>query len=401
MQLPPLPLAGEGASVLPVPLTPAFLSDPALIAVLDALPSARLVGGCVRDAIAGVPSSDIDLATPEPPEQVVRALAAAGLKSAPTGLAHGTVTAISDHRGFEVTTLRRDVATDGRHAEVAWTDDWQEDAARRDFTMNAMSMTRDGTIYDYFDGARDLAAGQVRFVGEPSQRIAEDYLRIPRFFRFHARYGHGTPDPAALDAIRAGVPGLARLSPERVWGELKRIFATAEPLAAVRLMAELGVLDALLPGADPARLDRLLATEAPPDSLLRLAAVRPRLAELAEPLRMSLSERDRLLAWDGPAPAPDMDDDALRRLLADAPAGSVAGRAWLAGHAMTDRLAALPRPVFPVEGRDVVQLGIPSGPAVGAHLRAVRAWWMAGGCRADRAACLDELRAELARAAPG
>ena len=384
---------------------PAFLSDPALQAVLAALPGARLVGGCVRDAIAGRAVADVDLATPSPPDEVTLALQAAGLRTVPTGLDHGTVTAVSGGRGFEVTTLRRDKTTDGRHAQVAWTTDWQEDAARRDFTMNAMSMLPDGAVFDYFGGVADLHAGRVRFVGDPAARIAEDYLRILRFFRFHARYGHGDPDPAALEALRNGVPGLARLSPERVWSELKRILTTADPRGALRLMAGLGVLMAVLPYAlDLAHLDRLVQADGPPDPLLRLAALVPGAGlDLAARLRMSVAERDRLLALAGPPPEPGMDDDALRRLLADAPPGALPGRAWLVGNAgptwdaLRARLAALPRPVFPLEGRDALALGVPPGPAVGELLRAVRAWWLDGGCRANAAAC----RAELARRLAG
>jgi len=392
---------------------PAFLSDPALLAVLAALPGARLVGGCVRDAIAGRAVADIDLATPQPPDAVTRALQEAGLRAVPTGLDHGTVTAVSGGRGFEVTTLRRDQETDGRHAQVAWTADWQEDAARRDFTMNAMSMLPDGAIYDYFGGVADLRAGRVRFVGDPAARIGEDYLRILRFFRFHARYGHGDPDPAALEALRDGVPGLGRLSPERVWSELKRILATPDPRGAVQLMADLGVLPAVLPGPfDLACLDRLLRAGAPSDPLLRLAGLERSSAssevpgarvELAARLRMSVAERDRLTALAGPPPDPGMDDDALRRLLADAAPGALIGRGWLAGDAgpewsaLRTRLAALPRPVFSLEGRDALALGVPPGPAVGELLCAVRAWWMDGGCRAGAAAC----RAELARRVAG
>ena len=384
---------------------PAFLADPALQAVLSALPDARLVGGCVRDAIGHRPVADVDLATPSPPDAVVQALQAAGLRAVPTGLGHGTVTAVSGGRGFEVTTLRRDKATDGRHASVDWTGDWREDAARRDFTMNAMSMLPDGAVFDYFDGVADLRAGRVRFVGEPAARIAEDYLRILRFFRFHARYGHGEPDPAALEALRGGVPGLSRLSPERVWSELKRILATSDPRGAVRLMADLGVLPAVLPGVlDLARLDRMVEAGGPADPILRLASLAPGAGlELASRLRMSVAERDRLVALAGPPPAPGMDDDALRRLLADAPPGALLGRAWIAGdasgewQALRDRLTALPRPVFPLEGRDALALGRPAGPAVGELLREVRAWWMDGGCRAAAAAC----RAELARRVAG
>ena len=381
---------------------PDFLTDPALLAVLGALPGARLVGGCVRDALAGRPVADVDLATPDPPERVARRLEAAGLRAVPTGLEHGTLTAVSGGHGFEVTTLRRDVETDGRHATVAWTADWREDAARRDFTMNAMSMLPDGVVHDYFGGLDDLRAGRVCFVGEAAARIAEDTLRVLRFFRFHARYGRGAPDPAALAALRDGAVGLGRLSPERVWSELKRILATPDPTGAVALMAELGVLAAALPeGADPARLARLVAAGAPADPMLRLAALLdggP--AALAARLRLSVEERTALLGLRAsPAPSVAMDDAALRRLLADTAPALLTGRAWLAGvgEALAPRIAALGRPVFPLEGRDALALGVAPGPAVGALLRRARAWWMAGGCVADADAC----RAELARLVPG
>lgn len=383
---------------------PDFLSDPALAPVLAALPEARVAGGAVRDTLAGRPVADIDLATPRHPDQVIAALTQAGIRAVPTGIGHGTVTAVSGGRGFEVTTLRRDVQTDGRHAVVAFTDDWREDAARRDFTMNALSMTRAGAVFDYFGGIPDLHAGAVRFVGDPATRIAEDYLRILRFFRFHARYGSGSPDAAAVAAIRAGVPGLARLSAERVWSELARILAAPDPRGAVALMAGLGVLAAVMPeGADPARLARLVAAGAPADPVLRLAALLtgdP--AAFAARLRLSTAEHDRLVALrDAPLARPDADDPALRRLLADTDAALLLDRVWLAGgtgpewDALRARLASMPRPVFPLEGRDVLALGLPPGPQVGALLRAVRAWWLEGGCGADAASC----RAELARAA--
>ena len=383
---------------------PGFLSDPALVPVLEALPEARIAGGAVRDTLAGRPVADIDLATPRRPDQVIAALTAGRIRAVPTGIDHGTVTAVSGGRGFEITTLRRDVQTDGRHAVVDFTEDWRADAARRDFTMNAMSMTRDGAIFDYFGGIADLHAGLVRFVGDPATRIAEDYLRILRFFRFHARYASGPPDMAAVAAIRAGVPGLARLSAERVWSELTRILATPDPRVAVALMAELGVLSAVIPeGADPTRLSLLVAAGAPADPLLRLAALLtgdP--AALAARLRLSIAERDRLLALrHAPLVPPDADDDALRRLLADTDPAVLLDRTWLDGAdgpdwaALRARLARMPQPVFPLEGRDVLALGLPPGPHVGALLRAVRDWWLQGGCRADATAC----RAELARQA--
>ena len=226
-------------------MRPGFLAEPAVRAVLGALPGSRVVGGAVRDAVLGLPVADVDVASPWEPARVMAALRAAGLDVRPTGLAHGTVTAISAGRGFEVTTLRRDVATDGRHAVVAFTDDWRADAARRDFTMNALSLTPEGELFDYFGGVADAREGRVRFVGEAAARIAEDYLRVLRFFRFYARYGREAPDAPTRLALRAGRTGLARLSAERVRHELLGLLAAPDPRAAVALMAELGVLDAV------------------------------------------------------------------------------------------------------------------------------------------------------------
>ncbi len=379
---------------------PAFLSDPAVGAIFDALPHARIVGGAVRDALIGRAVADIDLATPDTPDAVAAALARSGIRCVPTGLDHGTQTAVVNGRGYEITTLRRDVETDGRHAVVAFTDDWREDAARRDFTINAMSMTRDGAVFDYFGGQADLRAGIVRFVGDAATRIAEDYLRILRFFRFFARYG-GTPDPAAIDAIREAVPGLAGLSVERVWSEVSRILAAPEPVATIVLMAQLGVLAAVLPeGTSVPNLARLVQAAAPADPILRLAALLTGGAsDLALRLKLSAAERDRLLAIRQPnVLTPEADDDALRRALADVEPAVLLDRLWLAGGgapgwaALRDRLAAMPRPVFPLEGRDVLALGVPPGPEVGVRLRAVRAWWWHRGCQDSAEACRAELR---------
>ncbi len=372
----------------------AFLSDSGLAAVWGALPGARVVGGAVRDAIAGRPVTDIDLATPQPPDTVLAALAAAGLRGVPTGLPHGTVTAIADGRPFEVTTLRRDIATDGRHATVAFTDDWLADAARRDFTINAMSVDRAGRLHDPFGGRADLAAGQVRFVGDARARIAEDYLRALRFFRFHARYGLGAPDAETLVAVAEAVPGLARLSPERVWSELKRILAADRPTAALAAMRDTGLLGAVLPEAVQVRVDHL-----PPDPLLRLAALLDGqtldIETLAGRLRLSGAERDHLVALLGPAPAEDANEAELRRALADAPAETLDARIRLAQgtEALRRRLAAIEAPVFPLQGRDLVAAGVPAGPAVGGLLRILRASWRQGGCVAGRDALLAELAA--------
>jgi poly(A) polymerase len=384
----------------------AFLADPALAQVWDALPDARVVGGAVRDAMLGLPVQDIDLATPQTPEAIVAALERAGLRAIPTGIAHGTVTALADHRGFEVTALRRDVATDGRHATVAFTDDWLADAARRDFTINAMSMDRSGRLYDPFDGNADLAGGKVRFVGDPRQRIAEDFLRVLRYFRFLARYGREPPDPATRAALAEAVPGLCRLSAERVWSELKRILAAPDPLEALRLMQFLGILDAVLPKAtDFARLERLLhpSHPGPPEGaeespLLRLAALLPALPQnFAERLRLSGAEAERLaalLAETPPLPEPASDDD-IRRALADVDREVLVDRVRLAGGSpdLLRRVQAMPQPKFPLQGRDLVASGMPPGPEIGRLLARLRDWWLQGGC----VATAEELHHELAR----
>ena len=233
-----------------------WLVEPDTIRLVEALRAGggamRFVGGCVRDTIRGGAHDieDIDVATPDPPDVVMRRLAAAGLRGLPTGIAHGTVTALSGARRFEVTTLRRDVETDGRHARVAFTDDWREDAARRDFTMNAMSADPDGLVHDYFGGREDLAAGCVRFVGDPAARIAEDRLRLLRFWRFHARFGRGAPRAEERAACRAAAPGLSLLSGERVRDEMLKLLAAADPAPSVADMAQDGILAAAL-GAGP------------------------------------------------------------------------------------------------------------------------------------------------------
>jgi poly(A) polymerase len=379
--------------------TPAFLSEPALAALLDLLPEARVVGGAVRDTLAGRPLVDIDLASPLTPETVMERLAAAGVKAVPTGLSHGTVTAVLPGRAVEITTLRRDVETDGRHAIVAFTDDWREDAARRDFTINAMSMARDGQVFDYFGGMDDLAAGRLRFVGDPAERVAEDYLRVLRFFRFFARYGGVEPDDTTRSALRDAAPRLAALSVERVWHELFRILSAPDPVASVVLMRQLDVLAAIMPeGADVSALTRLVTRGAPVDPLLRLSALLTGdVLAFVTRLKVSLAQRDRLVALRrAPLATPGSDDATLRRLLADTPADVLVDRTWLSGgddrawDVLRGRLRSLPKPVFPLEGRDVVALGIPQGPRVGEVLRAVRTWWLADGCEADAGACRNE-----------
>lgn len=385
-----------------LPPAPCWLAEGPAARVLETLPGARAVGGAVRDWLAGLPVADIDIASPFPPEQAMRRLRAAGLRVVPTGLAHGTVTAIAEGTPIEVTTLRRDVETDGRHAVVAFDADWREDAARRDFTINAMSLDRAGQLFDHFGGRPDLALGRVRFVGDPARRISEDRLRALRWFRFHARYGKGAPDAAALAAIAAAAAELPRLSAERIWGELKRILTAPDPRPALALMERTGVRAVILPeGLDPAALDRLHQAGAPAEPLLRLAAALPPgtdIAGLAARLRLSNAEAESLAALRAPpAPQPDDPSGTLRRLLADTPADTLVARSFLAQagdpapwQELRAKLAAMEPPAFPLRAADIA---LPPGPRLGAALAAMRAHWLAGGCIEDRAT----LAAEAAR----
>ncbi|MCE2577111.1 CCA tRNA nucleotidyltransferase [Gluconacetobacter entanii] len=381
-----------------------------LARIWDVLPDARLVGGAVRDLLCGRAVTDMDLATAVPPSDVMARLRAAGIRVVPTGLVHGTVTAVIDGRPHEITTLRRDVQTDGRHAQVAWTDDWREDAARRDFTINAMSCDRAGVVHDPFGGQADLAAARVRFVGDARARITEDALRILRFFRFNARYGGDVPDAEAMAAATALAPMVERLSVERIWSELRRILAGPRVAETLALMEHAGVLARILPeGYDLSRLGRLLACDGPVDPLLRCAALfAGDVAEIAQRLRLSRADgRFMLAVRDGTAPHPGMTAHDIARMLAADPAEILIARAWLRqAHelgrpdarwdGLRDAIARTPRPVFPLAGRDVVAAGCTPGPRVGEVLEQVRQWWLAGGCEAARAACLAHLRQVLA-----
>jgi poly(A) polymerase len=384
---------------------PAFLATGTAAAVLAALPGARAVGGCVRDTLAERPVHDVDIAAPLPPDAIAERLRAAGLKVFETGLKHGTVTAVLNHVPVEVTALRRDVVTDGRHAEVAWTTDWREDAERRDFRFNAMSCDAAGNLWDYFGGREDLAAGRVRFVGDAATRLREDFLRALRFFRFWARYGRGAPEPSALEAIRDAIPGLvARIAPERIWMELKRLLEAPDPLPALRLMREIGLLEAVLPESDEFYgLARLVERGAPADPLLRLAAlIGPgAVPGLAQRLKLSGEERATLSVL---TTVSDKFPDP-RAWLADRPRARAIGELWIAeARDGVDRaglraaVAAMEQPVFPLQGRDLLALGLPAGPQVGRLLAVLREWWLAGGAIADREACLAELRKRLGAA---
>lgn len=383
-----------------------WLADLEVARVMEALAGggrpARFVGGCVRDALHDptIDTTDLDIATPERPERVMKLVAAAGFRPLPTGLRHGTVSIVRKERRFEITTLRRDVATDGRHAVVEFTDDFAADAARRDFTINAMSCEADGTLHDPVGGRLDLAAGRVRFVGDPARRIAEDYLRILRFFRFHARFGWGEPNRAALAACAAAAAGIDGLSGERVRQELWLILAHGEPLRALEPMATADVLDRVIPG--PLRLDALSSGELAPDPLLRLAALlRPaakeRLEAMAERLRLSNHERERLLAL-VTEELPRGDDRAQRRALhrlgaelysdlvrLDLAAGTSGAAEGRHRFALAKRWEA---PSFPLTGADLLALGVPEGREVGRILGRVRRAWEESDFALDRAACL-------------
>jgi poly(A) polymerase len=376
-----------------------WLNAPATRAVIAALEAvggpdcARFVGGCVRNALIGEPVADVDIATTLKPEETATAVLAAGLKAVPTGIAHGTVTAVAERRPFEITTLRRDVSTDGRNATVAFTDDWAEDAARRDFRLNALYADADGQVFDPTgEGVADALAGRIVFVGDPETRIREDFLRILRFFRFQAWYGRGEPDAAGLDACRGLAPDMTRLSAERVSSELMKLLAAPDPRAAVRAMSVTGVLERILPEGrltpsfdlavdqtvDP--VVRLMMLLPPGEAVAREAAVRLRLSNavrdrlafaalaLAD-VRLSMSDREaRAALYRHGAQA---FSDAIRRRGAEAPDEAPDMHHQLA------MAEAWTRPSLPVGGRDVARLGVEPGPETGRLLKAFEEAWIA------------------------
>ena len=400
-----------------------WMVEPATLAVLAALSAggveARFVGGAVRDALLGRPTpgwsprADIDIATSAPPERVIELLQKSGIKVVPTGLAHGTVTAIAGTppRHFEITTLRRDVETYGRRARVAFDADWAADAARRDFTINAIYLAPDGTIHDPVGGLADLRERRVRIVGDPATRITEDVLRLLRYYRFEGRFGSESGDPQARAACRAAAHLLPSLSPERVAQELVRLLDLPDPIAVLRMMEGDGVLAVILPEAR--RLDRLqkiIAIEPDLDPLRRLAALMEvdgqRAVALAVRLRFSNAWRERLHGLAVPWPVdPSGDLRVQRRALYRLGTERYRDLALLLaaeGAMGRERLAELlalagdwTPPRFPLAGGDITALGIPPGPRVGRLLAAVHEWWEAGDFTADRALCVAYLK-ELA-----
>jgi len=347
----------------------------------------RYVGGAVRDALLGHPVSDLDLATVLLPDEVSRRVRDVGFKAVPTGIAHGTVTAILPTGPVEVTTLRRDVATDGRRATIAFTEDWREDAARRDFTINALSADPlDGRIHDYFGGLDDIRVGLVRFIGDPLERIAEDHLRILRFFRFHARFGQGPPDPAGLSACTARANDLMALSRERIAQEMLKLLAVFDPVPTVRLMVDHAILAPVLPEIDRdgvARLERLVAHERAygGDALRRLAALLPADPMLAEQVgaRLKLSNAQRKRLGSAAEPGPPAPARALAQAIGIEQARD---RILLRSADPDEAMAALEGwtvPRLPIGGGALVELGLSAGPEVAATLQAVERQWVEEG----------------------
>ena len=375
-----------------------WVTAPAPRAVMAALDGqGYFVGGCVRNALLGTAVADIDIATPLVPQAVVERLEAAGLKAVPTGLQHGTITAVVEGEGIEVTTFRTDIETDGRRAIVHYTTDMAEDAARRDFTMNALYADAEGYVIDPLGGLPDLLARQVRFVGHPEDRIREDYLRILRFFRFHAWYGDDLDAEglAACAALAEGIDGLAR---ERVGWEFRKLLSAPDPAPALGSMAATGVLTRCLPGAEATALAPLIDAEErarrTADWLARLAAIGG--DDPASRLKLSRAERTALervsaaLAEDRPAVA------AYRHGVEAAERAALIRAAATGGDALADSQAIAQGAIaeFPLVAADLLALGHAPGPALGAALKAAEARWIESGFRLDKAALLAQLPAK-------
>jgi poly(A) polymerase len=400
-----------------------WMTTPATIAVLDALEAeggpdcARFVGGCVRNTLVGRPVDDLDIATILTPDRVTKALKKAGIRAVPTGIEHGTVTAVSKHVPHEITTLRRDVSTDGRRATVAFTTDWNEDAQRRDFTLNALYARRDGSIFDPTGhGVADTKSGRIVFVGDPEQRLVEDHLRNLRYFRFYAWFGKGKPDPAAVAACAKLKDSIDALAVERISKELLKLLAADDPRAAVRLMAETGVLDVVLKlPVNLARFEALVDIELDQlfecDPVLRLAALLPddQVAALALATRLRLSnlDRDRIVAALAPTPVLKswMSPREIRRDIYRSGQALFRDRAKLAWAASARTAATMQwrglialaegwtPPQLPLTGQDILAAGVPRGPLVGQVMQEVEAWWIDHDFLDDKLSVIEKLKA--------
>lgn len=365
---------------------------------------ARFVGGCVRNSVMGRPVDDIDIATQLRPEATLAALEAARIKAIPTGIEHGTITAVIGGEPFEITSLRRDVETDGRRAVVMFTEDWNEDAQRRDFRLNALYAAPNGEIFDPVGGGyADAESGRVIFIGEADERLREDYLRILRFFRFNAWYGAGI-DADGLAACKRQREGLRKIARERIWKELKKLLAAPQPRVAVQAMGESGVLDNVLSEHHGiGTLHDLELTEqltgVQPDPMLRLMSLLPRSAlavqQTREALRLSNQDSDRLTMWAAdnlPNPV-GMKSRELRATLYWHGEQAVVDRAMLAGADVRDLLAAVRawrRPDFPIGGDDALAAGL-KGSAIGQALSRVAKVWVDSDFELGRDALLDLL----------
>ena len=389
-----------------------------VIAALDAArPNAsRFVGGCVRNAVMGLPADDVDIATQLLPDEVIAAANAAGLGAVPTGIEHGTITVTSSRKPYEVTTLRRDVSTDGRRATVAFTDDWTADAMRRDFRLNALYADPDGKVLDPTKGGlSDAKAGRVIFIGDAEARIREDFLRILRFFRFSAWYGRGDLDEPSLAACARLVDGLDGLSAERVWKETKKLFAANDPRTALQAMERSGVRARALPEAtEEGRVARLVAVECdlflPFDAVTRIASALPDQAAaraLSRRLKVSNEERARLVTALGAKEriVSFLSPREVRRLLYRLGREAFEDRvklAWAADEksatapqwrALLAQAASWERPRFPLGGEEVLAAGVPSGPKVGQVLREVEEWWIDADFPEDKLSIVERLKA--------
>jgi poly(A) polymerase len=357
-----------------------------LLAVLNAEGEARIAGGAVRNTLLKKPVADIDIATTLVPERVMEICKRAGLGVHPTGIAHGTLTITVDKHPFEVTTLRRDVETDGRHAVVSFTTDWRTDAERRDFTINAMYCDARGKTYDFTEGCKDIRNQKVKFVGAPSSRIKEDALRILRFFRFHAQYGKGKLDAAGLAACTRSRKLLRNLSAERIRAEMLKLLVATLAVPTLKVMAKSGVLDEILPYTDDWRVIERLPT----DPILRLFALSQSPLTLKERFKLSNAESKRIEALvEAPMVSPDLTSHEQRRMLyhlgpdlwrdaatlSFAQSGAVkTDRKWKKLIAYANKAEV---PVFPLKGGDLIKAGIPSGPALGEKLARLEDWWIA------------------------
>ncbi len=345
----------------------------------------RYVGGAVRDELLGLPVSDVDFATRLTPEAVIERLEKAHIKAVPTGIEHGTITAVADGHPAEITTLRADVSTDGRRATVAFTDDWMADASRRDFTINALyADPESGEVHDSFGGLEDLQQRRVRFIGDPLVRIAEDHLRILRFFRFHARFGHDEPDEAALDACTARANDLMALSRERIADELLKLLALEDPCDTAALMIASGIFRPVLPEIESAeRLRALIAAEAKvgfePDPFRRLSALLPQDAEAAEKIAARLKLSNKARKRIGLAAETDLGDNP-HTLAYWIGTESAQDRLLLAGRAEeAAELSAWPVPRLPISGGQLIKRGVPQGPLVAKTLQEIERQWVAAG----------------------